>query len=132
MSDRQSVERWVERLFAAWREADPERASSLFTMDAEYRAHPFRDPLLGREQIHDYWAAASSAQDDLDLHVGEPVVDGSRAAVEWWVSLREGGLDSVSSGTLFLLFDESGRCRSLREVWMEQPGREPPYPGWGT
>jgi hypothetical protein len=132
MSDRQSAEHWVEGLFAAWREADPERASSLFTTDAEYRAHPFRDPLLGREQIHDYWAAALIAQDDVDLHVGEPVVDGSRAAVEWWVSLREGGIDSVSSGTLFLLFDESGRCRSLREVWMEQPGRQAPYPGWGT
>lgn len=132
MSDRQRVEQWVGQLFAAWQEADPGRVSALFTPDAEYLANPFRPPKVGRGEISAYWAAAVATQEDRDIRVGSPVVEGSRAAVEWWAVIRENDVDSTSTGSLFLVFDNEGRCRSLREVWAEQPGRGAPYPGWGT
>ncbi len=34
-------------------------------------------------------------------------------------------------GILYLLFDDNGLCRELREAWIEEPGRREPYDGWG-
>ena len=128
--ERSAVQRWVDELFDSWKTGDAARAASLFSVDAVYRSHPFRDPARGRSEIADYWQQASQTQTAMDLHVGSPIVDGDRVAVEWWVSLTENGIDSVSTGTLFLTFGD-GLCTSLREVWTEEPGRMAPYPGWG-
>lgn len=129
--DRATAERWVSELFTAWQTARPDRAAALFTPDAVYRAHPFSEPYVGRDAIAAYWQAAVERQEGLDVSVGDPIVEGDRVAVEWWVSLAEMGVDSVSTGTLFLTFDD-GLCASLREVWMERPGRGAPYGGWGS
>jgi hypothetical protein len=129
--DRAAAERWVSELFAAWRTARPDRAAALFTPGAVYRANPFSEPYVGRDAIAAYWEAAVERQERLEVSVGDPIVEGDRVAVEWWVSLAEDGVDSVSTGALFLMFD-GGLCASLREVWMERPGRRPPYGGWGS
>ncbi len=127
---RQDADRWVGSLFAAWRTADPDAAAALFTEEAEYRSHPFRAPMSGRTAIAEYWRRATETQDRLDLHVGTPLVDGDRVAVEWWVSMEDDGEESVSTGSLFLTFDGE-LCRSLRETWIETDGRLDPYDGWG-
>lgn len=124
------MQTWVTDLFTAWQDGDSSQAAALFTPDAVYRHHPFRPPLRGRVAIADYWERAVAGQADLDWHVGSAVVDGDRAAVEWWVSLTEKGTASASTGTLFLTFSD-GLCSGLREVWAEQPGTAPPYEGWG-
>ncbi len=128
--DRSAVQTWVTDLFAAWQNADPSRAAALFTPNAVYRSHPFQPPLEGRAAITSYWERAVEGQADLEVHVGSAVVEGDRAAVEWWVSLTEAGAASVSSGSLFLTFS-GGLCSELREVWTEREGTAQPYDGWG-
>ena len=128
--ERSAAATWVTDLFAAWRDGDPSRAASLFTPDAIYRSNPFGPPLEGRAAIANYWERAVEGQTDLDLHVGLEIVEGDRAAVEWWVSVTEGGAASVSTGSLFLTFSD-GLCAELREVWTEREGTAPPYDGWG-
>lgn len=129
--ERQGAEGWVTAFFASWETGDGGAAAALFTEDAQYASHPFAEPLRGRPAIAAYWSAAAMRQTDIDIHVGRPVVDGERVAVEWWVSLSEGAEDSVSTGMLILLFD-GDLCASLREVWMERPGRVLPPEGWGS
>lgn len=129
--DRIAVEAWVSDLFAAWQDRDSSKAASLFTTNAVYRSHPFQPPLQGQEAIASYWERAVEGQADLDVHVGSPIVEGDRAAVEWWVNLTEGGAASVSTGTLFLTFSR-GLCSELREVWTEREGTAQPYDGWGV
>ena len=132
MPTRSEAREWVESLFSAWEEGDPDKAAELFSEEARYHSHPFRPPMSGRSTIAEYWRRAVATQSDLKFTIGSPILDGDRVAVEWWVSLHEDGHDSTSTGTLFLTYDQGGLCTLLREVWVEEPGRRPPYQGWGT
>ncbi len=125
------AEAWIGRLFAAWREGRPERVAELFTADAQYRSHPFAPAHAGRPAIEQYWLRSLGQQRDTEVWVGEALVTAQQAAVEWWATLTEDGEAASYSGTLFLSFDRDGLCRSLREVWMREPGHHLPYPGWG-
>jgi ketosteroid isomerase-like protein len=122
---------WIESYGRAWREKDADAAANLFTDDAVYRSHPFREPHVGAAAIHDYWERATRSQEELELQFGAPVVAGDRAAVEWWAQMRSEGEDVTMPGILYLRFAGDGRCEELREVWQVEAGRHPPHAGWG-
>lgn len=126
-----NVERWLERYGAAWRERDPEAVLKVFTEDAVYRSHPFRDPHVGHREIRSYWERAVGGQAELDLRFGRPIVADDRAAVEWWATYLDEGEEETLSGVLYLRFAADGRCCELREAWVTQPGRRAAYDGWG-
>ena len=125
------VERWIEAYGRAWRERDAGEVVAIFTEDAVYRSSPFREPHVGAEGIRAYWTRATGAQANLDLRFGRPVVEGDRAAVEWWAAVEEDGVETTFPGILMLRFAPDGRCVELRECWHEQPGRHEPHEGWG-
>jgi ketosteroid isomerase-like protein len=126
-----TVEAWLEAYARAWRERDPDAAVALFTEDAVYRSHAFREPHRGSEEIRRYWAGATRDQVDVGVELGEPIVEGERVAVEWWTTMREGGEDVTLPGCLVLRFADDGRCEELREYWFFEPGKHPPHEGWG-
>ena len=123
---------WLARYGAAWRERDPGAVVKLFTEDAVYRSHPFREPHVGPAGICAYWDRAVGGQRDLDLRFGRPIEAGDRAAVEWWATYRDEGEEETLVGILYLRFAEDGRCCELREAWVTQSGRRPPHEGWGS
>ncbi|HUO46209.1 MAG TPA: nuclear transport factor 2 family protein [Acidimicrobiia bacterium] len=129
--DRQRLESWVEDLRQAWESGDPGQAGSLFTEDAIYHSHPFRPPLEGREAIEAYWANATADQANLQVTMGRPLLDGNRAAVEWWTVMVERGTQTTDAGALILEF-HGGRCSRLREYWNLLEGTVGPSPGWGS
>jgi hypothetical protein len=58
-----------------------------------------------------------------------PVVDGDRAAVDWWavVTLRDGSVETLA-GTSLLRFADDGLVAEQRDVWATHAGRhELPY-----
>lgn len=122
---------WLEAYARAWREADADAAAALFTEDAVYRSHPFRPPSAGRTGIRAYWRRATRTQADLDLRLGEALVDGRRAAVEWWATMLDEREEVTLPGILVLRFGADGRCEELRECWVADRGRRPPFEGWG-
>lgn len=122
---------WLAAYGRAWRERDADAAAALFTEDAVYRSHPFREPHVGRDEIRAYWRGATSKQEGLELRFGEPVSAGSRAGVEWWAVMREGGEWVTVPGCLVLRFAGDGRCEELREYWHLEAGRRGPPEGWG-
>jgi ketosteroid isomerase-like protein len=127
-----NAQEWLEAYRRAWEEGDPEAAAALFTDDAVYRSHPFRDPHVGREGILAYWAGATATQADVGVRFGEPVVAGSAVCVEWWATMRDEGAWITLPGCLYLHFAADGRCRELREYWHLADGRREPPPGWGA
>jgi ketosteroid isomerase-like protein len=129
--DERWVGEWIEDYAEAWRRRDPEAAAGLFAEDAVYRSSPFRPPTVGGAGIRDYWASATATQEDLDLRFGEPVVHGTRVAVEWWATMRDEGEDVTLPGCLVLRFRSDGRCEELREYWHLESGRVEPPEGWG-
>lgn len=127
-----TVREWLDAYKKAWEERDPDAAAALFTDDAPYREQPYEEPFVGPRGVRDYWARVTATQEGVHLEYGEPVVQGDRAAVEWWVTLVNGGAEVTLAGEFMLRFDESGRCRELREYWHVAEGRRSPPPGWGA
>ena len=123
---------WIEGYRRAWVERDPQAAAALFTEDASYRSSPFVDPNLGQEGVVAYWTGATSTQADVEVEMGEPLVDGDHAAVEWWTRMRADGDEITLVGCLLLRFAPDGRCEDLREYWNYESGRLPPHEGWGS
>jgi SnoaL-like domain len=127
------VEEWAERYARAWEAADDDAAGALFTEDATYRANPFHEPYRGRAAIRQYWREVTATQSNVEVAVGQPMVDGSRAVVEWWTQMDNEGAPVTLPGALILDFDRSGLCTALREYWNLEVGtRMQPPDGWGT
>jgi hypothetical protein len=122
---------WIEGYRRAWVERDPQAAAALFTEDASYRSSPFVEPNLGQEGVVAYWTRATSTQADVEVEMGEPLVDGDHAAVEWWTRMRADGDEITLVGCLLLGFAPDGRCEDLREYWNYESGRLPPPRGLG-
>lgn len=128
--DRFGLKGWVEELREAWEAGDPGRAGSLFTVQAEYHHHPFRPPLQGRQEIEEYWMTATAGDQRISVTMGEPLLDGDRAAVEWWARTVTGDHVTTDCGALVLTF-EGNLCASLREYWILAEGAIDPVAGWG-
>ncbi len=124
-------EKWIEAYGRAWEAREPDAAAALFTEDAVYRAHPFREPHLRPDGIRAYWAQATATQEDVQVRFGAPIVSGERVAVEWWTTMRAEGEEVTIPGCLLLRFAADGRCEELREYWHVEPGRNEPPAGWG-
>lgn len=123
---------WIAAYGAAWEQADADAAAALFTEGAVYRSSPFRAPALGHDGIRRYWQEATSTQSGVRVRFGEPILAGSRVAVEWWTTMRSEGSDVTLPGCLVLRFAPDGRCEELREYWhLEERLVEPPA-GWGA
>ena len=126
-----NVAEWIAAYERAWREKEADGVVRLFTEDAVYRSSPFREPSIGHDGIRSYWRRATGSQEKVELRFGQPVVEGNRAAVEWWGTMRDDGEEITLPGILVLRFAADGRCEELRECWAVQSGRIDPPPGWG-
>ena len=127
-----TVEQWIDGYRTAWENRDADAAAALFTEDASYRTAPYAEPELGRGGVHAYWAGVTATQSEVAFRSGTPVVEGDRAAVEWWVTMLNGGAEVTLAGEFLLRFDENGLCRELREYWHFSEGRLTPPAGWGS
>jgi ketosteroid isomerase-like protein len=129
---RPDLDRWLSAYGRAWETADADAAGSLFSPDAVYRPHPFREPRTGGDAVAAHWRDATRGRQGVRARPGEPVLDGDRAAVEWWATMRDAEQGQVNlAGILVLRFDREGLCRELREFRAAQPGRIEPFEGWG-
>lgn len=126
MTTAEAARRWAEVWADAWPAADVDAVSALYVDDAVFYSHPFRD----RQAPRDYLTWAFSDQADAECRFGEPVVEGDRAAVDWWaVMTLEDGSEETIAGTSLLRFDGSGLVVEQRDVWAIEPGRRD-LPDW--
>ena len=66
-----------------------------------------------------------------EVRFGKPIVEGSRAAVEYWATMKEKVEDVTLAGCVLLRFSKSGLCKELHDYWVLQTGRLMPPQGWG-
>jgi ketosteroid isomerase-like protein len=130
---RAAIQSWLASYATAWERADSDLVVTLFSEDATYRSHIFKEPHRGREGVRTYWERATSSQESVTVRWGTPVVDGRMVAVEWWTTMRdsEAAMDITLPGVLLLEFASDDRCVSLREYWAFGEGNLEPPPGWG-
>lgn len=111
---------WVDVWARAWPAADVEAIDALYADDAAFYSHPFRD----QQAPHEYVAWAFADQADAECRFGEPVVDGDRAAVDWWAAITsvDGSVETIA-GTSLLRFVDDGLVVEQRDAWAAIPGR---------
>jgi hypothetical protein len=131
MPTHDEVTNWAEAYRVAWEQADGDGAAALFTEDATYRDNIYEEPHRGREGIVDYWSGVTSGQSNVTVQMGDPVVSGNRADVEFWTIMDAEGSPITLAGCLLLDFDDSGKCTALREYWQVAEGIHQPPDGWG-
>ena len=125
---RDDVQRWLDAYIAAWRTYDPTAIGDLFSEAADYRYHPWDEPLRGRDAIVRAWVAPEgneSQRDEPDTWEAryEPyAVEGNRAvAVGWSRYVAQGDMPEKLYHNCYLLeFDGDGRCRTFTEYFVEQ------------
>ena len=133
MTDLVRVKEWSDIYRRAWETADSELAASLFSVTGTYRNDIYQDqPNFGRKGVIDYWSGVTSVQSDVTVRMGEPFVDGDRAVVEFWTTMRINADPVTLGGALLLDFDEDGLCTALREYFNFTDGYRDPPSGWGT
>ena len=130
-STRLTVNRWIRNYTKAWLKKDTKAITSLFTEDATYHSHPFRPVTQGRKSILDYTLGALDVGQVYEVRFGKPVVEGSRAAVEYWTTMREKVEDITLAGCVTLRFAKSGLCKELHDYWVLQTGRQQVPLNWG-
>jgi len=119
---------WVDAWTRAWRALDADLLTPVYTADALHRSHPFREP--GNPIDYARWAF-SEEEGEPEVWMGEPVVDGDRAAIEWWAVVTENGKQVSLAGTSIVRFDQNGRAVEQTDYWGTGDGRETPWSGWG-
>jgi hypothetical protein len=129
-----TVQEWIAGYQRAWEGRDAEAAGELFSEDAIYRDQPLGDAYVGRDGVREYWRGVTASQDDVRVRFGDPIIaaDERRAAVEFWVTMLNGGAEVTLTGILFLRFDADGLCEELREAWHFGEGCVGPPAGWGS
>jgi hypothetical protein len=122
----EAARRWADVWAAAWPVADVEAVSALYADGAVFYSAPFRD----RQAPRDYVVWAFGDQAEAECRFGVPLVDGDRAAVDWWAVMTstDGSVESIA-GTSLLRFDEEGLVLEQRDVWAIEPGRRE-LPDW--
>jgi len=128
--DERSLSRWADAYARAWEQADADAVAELFTPDASYRSSIFDEPHSGTDAIRAYWERATSSQSNVRVWMGDPLVDGDRAALEWWTVMKDDEDDVTLPGCLLLDFDGE-RCARLSEYWHLEQAAVQPHEGWG-
>jgi hypothetical protein len=121
--DRQALQSWLDRYVEAWRSGAPASIGQLFSEEAEYRYHPFDDPVVGRDAIVASWLEEPDESGSWEARYEPFAVDGDRA-VATGVSTyfeREWQPARVYDNAFLMEFDDDGRCRWFTEWFRTRP-----------
>jgi uncharacterized protein (TIGR02246 family) len=127
------VQAWLDRYIQAWQSYDRKAIAALFTEDAEYRYHPWDEPLRGRDAIVEDWLnpGGDPAQRDkpgtVEASYRPFAVDGDSAVAigtsTYYTDASRAGVDKRYHNAYLIAFDASGKCRSFTEFFMKEPAK---------
>lgn len=125
------VNKWIRNYSKAWLKKDAKIIASLFSEDASYHSHPFRPTSKGKKGVLDYTLGALDVGEVYEVRFGKPIIEGSRASVEYWTTMKEKAEDVTLAGCVMLRFSKNGLRKELHDYWILQTGRLSPPPEWG-
>ena len=125
MSSRKDVDDWLGKYVEAWKTYDRHAIGDLFTENAEYRFHPYDEPLVGRDAIVEGWLEEPDVAGTYDGSYRTIAVDGPVAVATgtslYRASPSDTAIDRVYENCFVMEFDDDGRCRRFTEWYMKRP-----------
>jgi hypothetical protein len=128
MDTRDAARRWADAWKRGWEALDPEPIMARYAPTATHFTSPFREPSGRATDVRAYVERTLAEEEDPRVWMGEPIVDGDRAAISWWASLREEGANSTLAGTSVLRFDADGLVVEQWDAWNQLDERRDPHP----
>jgi YD repeat-containing protein len=126
-----AARRWADTWQREWPNADVDALSNLYHPDVHYAVDAFREVIRGAPDLRRYFADVFAEETELTAWIGEPIVEGQRASIEWRATLLENGQPVSIVGTSTLRFDAAGLVVEQRDTWNQSSGQTPPPEGWG-
>ena len=112
---------WLDAYIDAWRTYDAEAVGALFADDAEYRYHPWDEPVRGRDAIVQDWLANRDEPGSWEASYEPWAVDGRRAVATGTSRYTDPNAPRTYHNVFLVEFDETGRCTSFTEVFGLEP-----------
>jgi nuclear transport factor 2 (NTF2) superfamily protein len=131
MGTAEAAARWARTWHDAWQAQDTGAVVMLYAPGARFSTQAFREPYHGQEGVRQYVEQAFSEERDPRVWVGDPIVTGDRAAVEWWAAVVENGVEITLAGVSVLRFDQAGLVTEQWDSWNQGDGLREPPAGWG-
>ena len=129
MDTETAARRWADTLRRAWPASDPDPFLELYADGSVYRTVPGTTTEDGREHMR---RALTLGEPGPEVWIAEPVSDGDRAVVEWWVIVTIEGEPTTFAGSAWVRFDRDGLIVEEHDYWRRLEGRVEPWPGWGS
>jgi SnoaL-like domain len=128
---RDAAANWAATWKRCWEGLERDPIVALYADAITYSSEPYREPYRGRDGVRAYLDGSFGDESEVRAWFGEPVVDGDRAAVSWWATLRESGEPITLAGTSVLRFDADGLAVDQWDAWNQLDGWREPPDGWG-
>ncbi len=125
---REAARLWAEAWKDGWEALDQEPIMARYASGAVHFTEPFREPSGDAGDVRAYVEQVLREEEDPRVWMAEPIVDGDRAAISWWASLREEGVDATLAGTSVLRFDADGLVVEQWDAWNQLDERREPHP----
>jgi hypothetical protein len=118
---------WIDAWTRAWRALDADLLAPVYTRETVHRSHPFREPGNPLDYAR---SALAEEEGEPEVWMGDPIVAGDRAAIEWWAVVIENDKEVSLAGTSIVRFNSEGRVVEQSDYWGGADGRTPPWEGW--
>jgi hypothetical protein len=128
VDSREAARLWARAWKEGWEALDPEPIMARYATGAVHFTEPFRDPSRDVSDVRAYVERVLAEEDDPRVWIGDPIVDGDRAAIPWWASLREEGAETTLAGTSVMRFDAEGLVVEQWDSWNHLGERRDPHP----
>jgi ketosteroid isomerase-like protein len=113
MEVRAAAARFAEVWQECWVSENVEAITALYAEDCVHRSMPFREPHSGKQAFADYLRWSFADEHAASVRFSTPIVDGDRAAIEFWVTFDGGG---TLAGCVFARFRD-GLVIETRDYW---------------
>ena len=128
MDTREAARLWAKAWKDGWEALDPEPILARYAPNAVHFTEPFREPSNDAGGIRAYVERVLREEENPRIWMSEPIVDADRAAISWWASLREEGVDTTLAGTSVIRFDADGLVVEQWDSWNQLDRRRDPGP----
>jgi hypothetical protein len=121
--DRDAFQRWLDGYVDAWRTYDAEAIGALFAERAEYRYHPWDEPVVGRDAIVENWLDDRDEPGSWDAHYEPWAIDGHRAVatgISRYLGPDGETIEREYHNVFLCRFDEDGRCGEFTEIYLRR------------